>query len=369
MIIDVHCHYTFTRRFAEPGERFSFEPTQFGGERALDSLVAPRKASGFIWRGWQRLMGIDPKLTPGDALDREIERLYDRHLLAPGPIERYVLLAFDAYHDDEGRRPPPPRRRGERGSDIYTSNSLVRAACRRRPDRFLFGASVHPYREDAPACIEEVFAAGACLLKWLPLHQNIDIADPRTRAALRCCARLGLPVLVHYNEEFTLTTQHPEFRPVGPLLAALRELRREGAMPTVLVAHVATPVTPLRFRRDFHLFIEALSGEFADAPLYADVSALTTLGKIDFLREVVRRQDLHHKLLFGTDFPVPPVLFRLRRELRREYAAVAAEPSWPQRIARAMQHAGLNEIVFHRAASLLPHVDFFSRTPAAAPLA
>lgn len=362
MIIDVHCHYTFSRREARPGTRFSFEPAEQNGRPALDSYVAPRKAAGFLWRQWQKLLGLDPRLAVGEPLDRAMDGLYERHLLAPGPIDRFVLLAFDAYHDDAGRRPPPPTRRGERGSDIYTSNSLVRAACQGRPDRFLFGASVHPYRENAVACVEEVFAAGACLLKWLPLHQNIDVDDPRTRDVLRCCARLGLPVLVHYNEEFTLSTQHPKLRPIAPLLAALRALRAEGAMPPVIVAHVATPVTPFGHWRDFHELLAALEGEFADAPLYADISALTTLGKIDFLRRVVRRQDLHGKLLFGTDFPVPPVLFRLRRELRREYAAIAADPSWPQRIARAYRCCGFNEIVFHRAAEVLPNVRAFAET-------
>lgn len=365
MIIDVHCHYTFTGRVACGGERFSFEPAQAGGAPALDSFISPRKARGNTWRLWQRLLGLPARLRPGPQLDEHIEQMYTRHLLAEGPIERFVLLAFDAYHDAAGRRPPPPDSCRQAGSDIYTSNSLVRAACRARPDRFLFGASVHPYREQAVECVREVFRAGACLLKWLPLHQNIDIRDPRTRAVLRCCAEIGLPLLVHYNEEFTLTTQHAEHRPLAPLLETLRELRREGAMPTVIVAHVATPVTPLRRRGDFHLLLNALGGEFADAPLYADISALATLGKAGFVRLLIQRPDLHGKLLFGTDFPVPPVIWRLKRELRREYRAIASDPSWPQRVARAMRAAGFGEIVFRRAAELLPNVDYFARQPAA----
>jgi len=360
MVIDVHCHYTLTRRGASDGPRFSFEPAFENGRRTLDSCVSPRILDSWPWRLMRRMMRIPVVLAPGDELDAEVERFYERHLLANGSIERYVLLAFDWYHDRAGRRPPLPRRRADRGSDIYTSNSLVRELCRRHPQRFLFGASIHPYRENAVECIDEVFAAGACLLKWLPLHQNIDVRDPRTLAVLRRCAELGLPILAHHGEEFTLTTQHPEHLPLAPLLDVLRALRREGRMPTVIIAHVSTPVTPFGERRSHRLLTEALLGEFADAPLYADISALTAWGKVAWLRRVARRQELHPKLLFGTDFPVPVALPRLRGDLGRAYARIRGLVSWPHQVAETCRHVGFNEIVFHRAGHVLANLDHAS---------
>ena len=50
---------------------------------------------------------------------------------AEGPIEKSVLLAFDAYHDNAGQRPPFPEHNRQLGSDMYTSNTLIRDACRR----------------------------------------------------------------------------------------------------------------------------------------------------------------------------------------------------------------------------------------------
>jgi len=313
-----------------------------------------------------RLFGFAPRLEPGSELDEVLADFYETHCLAEGPVERIVLLAFDAYHDDAGRRPPWPETRKQVGSDIYTSNTLVYEACRRNPERFLFGASVHPYRENAVACVEEVFQRGACLLKWIPLHQNIDIADARTLTVLRCCARLGLPVLVHYSGEFTLATQHPEYRSIAALLDVLRQLRREGAMPTTIVAHVATPVTPFGERRSHAALLDALLGEFADAPLCADISALTSWGKVGFLRKIARQQDVHPKLIFGTDFPVPIALPRLRRDLGRDHRRIKAEPSWIQQAAYIYRRMGFNEIVFHRAAELLPNVSYFAERTAAA---
>ncbi|MGE0479174.1 MAG: amidohydrolase family protein [Phycisphaerae bacterium] len=356
MIIDIHCHYTLSATAATPGERFSFEPCGAHDAWDVDSCVAPRTLQRVSWRLMRRLLRLAPGAAPGPALDADLARLYERHLFAPGPIERFVLLAFDWYHDPAGRRLPPPRTRFERGSDIYTSNTLIRRLCRKHPDRFLFGASVHPYRENAVACVDEVFSAGACLLKWLPLHQNIDADDPRARAVLRRCAELGLPVLAHYGEEFTLATQHPEHRPARRFIEVLRSLRREGRMPPTIIAHVATPVTPFGEQDSMQATIAALLDEFADAPLYADISALTVWGKVALIRRLARRHELHSKLLFGSDFPVPNADPVLRWMIGPRWRDIARNPSWPQRAALACRHFGFGEIVFHRAAEWLPNV-------------
>jgi len=363
MIVDIHCHYTFSRLRATVTDRFSFEPTPDSRPEPdrptdYDSCVSDRALGRPAWRTARWLAGLP---RAGNDLDRRLASEYESHFSLSGPVERYVLLAFDAVHDDQGDRPSLPGPGDKFGSDIYTSNSLVRDICRRHPERFLFGASIHPYRPNAVACVEEAFAAGACLLKWIPLHHNIDVADKRTVAVLRKCAQLGLPLLVHCGEEYTLTTHRPDQRSVEPLLATLRMLHREGSMPPTIIAHVATPVTPLGSRASYRALVDALTGDMADAPLYADISALATWGKAGFLRQLLRRPELHAKLLFGSDFPVPPGLFRLRRHLASDYRAVSEIESWPQRIATACRVLGFNDIVMHRAAELLPNVDFFPR--------
>jgi hypothetical protein len=376
MIIDVHCHHTFTRLRAGVTDRFSFEPAPTADAPPdrprptdYDSCVSDRALRRPAWRiaRWGLRLPPPAEARPASVpdgwteLDRALAQRYEAHLFATGPIERFVLLAFDAVHDDEGRCPPLPVPGDPFGSDIYTSNSLIRDLCRRFPQRFLFGASVHPYRRDAVQCVEEVFAAGACLLKWIPLHHNIDFADPRTVTVLRKCAALGLPLLVHCGDEYSLVTQRPQYRSVRPLLAALRVLRRQDALPCVIVAHAATPVPPLGDRDSHRALLEALRGEFADAPLYSDIAALTAWPKVGYLRRLLRMPELHAHLLFGTDFPVPTGLRRLRRDLGQNYARLAAIRSWPQRAAAACRVLGFNEIVFHRAAELLPNVDYFAR--------
>lgn len=381
MIIDVHAHFTLTACPPVSGPRFSFEPPD-----ACDSFVSPRAARRLVWRLAARMMGIRGRPEPGAELDAQLWRYYGAQLglhadmlddrpRASSPatprgatperqVDKTVLLAFDAYHDDRGRRLPQPLHARDLGSDIFTSNSLVRRICQRGGGRFLFGASVHPYRPGAVAAIDEVFAAGACLLKWIPLHQNIDIADPRTVAVLRRCAELRLPLLLHYNEEFTLTTNHREYQDVSAVLDRLRRLHARGQMPPTILAHVATPVTVFGSRTDHERVVDALLDDFETAPLFADISALTTWGKLRYLWRLANRQELHARLLFGSDFPVPVAMPRLRRWLGREYPRVAAAPD-PERMLAIFRRAGFNEIVFHRASQLLPHVSHFDAPPTA----
>ena len=133
-------------------------------------------------------------------------------------------------------------------------------------------------------------------------------------------------------------------------------------MPTTIVAHLATSTIPIGDRHSFPRLAAALLGEFAEAPLYADISALTAWGKIRFLRKIAGMQELHAKLLFGSDFPVPLAMPRIWRDLRRRlYSRIAAERSWPQRAVQIYRHFGFNEIVFHRAAMLLPNVYYFTK--------
>ncbi|MDX2197334.1 MAG: amidohydrolase family protein [Phycisphaerae bacterium] len=366
MIIDVHCHLAYSQKHRSDAiERFSFEPLppRESAQRSVkdtgalptdfDGCVSPRAANGLLFRLLMRELKVQFGEGPGPGLDERIARVWDEHLLAPGPIDRYVLLAMDAAHDDDGRVAPLPRRAGQLGSDIYVSNSLVRAACRARPDRYLFGASIHPYRPGALEAIDEVVAGGACLMKWLPVHQNIEIRDPRSVAFVRRLGQVGLPLLVHYNVEFLLGNYRDPQISLGPMIEVLRELRREGEMPTVIFAHVATH-TLFWGRRAWHdALCHLLLNEFADEPIYADISALGLVSKASLFLRLLERQELHRKLLFGSDFPVPMTPWRFRLALGNRYSRVAGERSAPQMFAKLCRELGFNEGVMTQAAKVL----------------
>ena len=359
MVIDVHCHVGFSSRRVDPAiPRFSFERAGAVGTPGYDSYFSPRFLRRPGWFFVRRWLGISPKLDLGPDLDAQIEAANERHWALASGVDRLVLLAFDEYHDDAGR-PIGAARRGQRfGSDLYASNSLVRAICATRPDRFLFGASIHPYRvqDGRNACelLGELAAAGAVLIKWLPIHQNIRADDPRTVAFLRQAARLGLTMLIHYGGEMSLSRQHLEFQSPVPLLDVLRRLRAEGAMPTVIVAHVATPSFIWQGAAGHRALVDAMLGEFADDPLYADLSGMAGFGRRFWLRRLARRRELHHKLVWGSDYPIPVLLRSFPRLVdRRTRQEIAGLPSWIEQSRRLVEALGFEECVFTRAAEIL----------------
>lgn len=358
MIIDVHCHVGYSARRVTSGiERFTFERNGALAHPGFDSYFSPRMVGRITWWALRRMLGVDPSLPPGDVLDDAIARANDGHWTGMTSVDRLVLLAFDEYHDDSGVTRGPVHRKSERGSDLYVSNSLVRAMCRQRPDRYLFGASIHPYRrqDSQTACdmLDEVAAAGAKLIKWLPIHQNIRAEDPRTIAFLRRAAALKVAMLIHYGGEMSLGRQHMEFESPLPMLDVLRYLKRESAMPTVIVAHAATPSFPWQSKSYAVAFHDALIGEFSDDPLYADISALAALGRTGWLQKLAKRRELHRKLVWGTDYPIPVLLAPYWRQLWGQRGRIAAISSWVERDLALKRALGFDECVFTQAAQIL----------------
>lgn len=354
LIIDVHCHFSLTRRHWTAKSPFAYERES---PHPCAAYVSPRQMNRILSRLSRWYLARGRRISP-DELDARGEQFQLRHLTTFRHVDRVVLLAFDEVHDDDGRSCGPARRSRDFGTDMYVANGLVHEWCRQYPGRFLFGASIHPYRRhdgrDAVALLDEVAAAGAVLIKWLPPVHNIDARDPRTVAFLRRCAELRLPLLVHYGAEFTLSTHRAQAADPRAMFDTLRALRREGQMPTVIVAHVATPVLwPFTPGTHFRQLVDALTGEFADAPLYADTSALAAPSKVYWLRKILSLPALWPKLVHGSDFPIPSVPLAFRRRLGRSYRKVVAEQSWIDRDLLLKRALGLPADVFTRAAGLL----------------
>ena len=276
------------------------------------------------------------------------------HLLETTYVDRAVVLAFDDYYDRSGEALPPNAARAAPETSMYTSNSLVHHHCGQHPDKLLFGASIHPYRQDALSALEEVAEKGAVLVKWLPIVQNIEADDERTRRFLVRAAELRLPMLVHYGPESALLSHHGHLADPAPMLQVLTELHQQGQMPPFVVAHVATPTFPWQTSRWFESVVRALSGPLADAPLYADVSALCYKSK--WLRRLIHASDLAHvrsKLVYGSDFPIPPSAMFFPGSWRPFSRIRRSHESWVEQSYHLMRHIGISDEIFARASTVL----------------
>lgn len=240
----------------------------------------------------------------------------DHSSLAPGA--RLMLLAFDYAHDDDGRHLLG-------GSHFHVPNVYARDVARSYPHAFEWTASIHPYRRDAVSALEEAVRDGARAVKWLPPSMNIDPASPRCDAFYEALARLDVPLLTHAGLERAVHV--PDAQKLGNPLR-LRRALDHGVR--VIVAHCASMgddedldvgrgATRLS---NFELFARLMEDPRYENLLYGDVSAMTQLNRIGLpLDTVLERDDWHHRLVNGSDYPLPGVfpLFSMTTMVDRGY--------------------------------------------------
>ncbi|HAD04184.1 MAG: metal-dependent hydrolase [Desulfuromonadales bacterium GWC2_61_20] len=320
-VIDLHCH-----------------AAGFGAGGS-GCRVSARLRRSWKFRFYLRAFGVTEA-----ELEREGDMLVLRRLaegLAQAQlVDQAVILALDCVVDSAGRPSPD-------ASELYIPNDFIAQACRRH-DNLLFGASVNPYRRDALEQLDSVAAAGAVLLKWLPSIQGIDPADQRLRPFYRRLAALRLPLLCHTGEEESFTRADNTLADPERLRNALEE----GV--TVIAAHCASNGR----NQGEHNFPRFLRLASAYPNLHADISALTQINRLGHLQKVLARPELHDRLHFGTDMPLPCTgltspWFQLGRlpfaEIRR---LAAIRNPWDQSL-RLKQALGLPQSVLTNTARLL----------------
>lgn len=237
---------------------------------------------------------------------------------------RWLLYAFDEAHDEQGRPQPD-------WTTFHVPDRYAREVAERTPQRFAWVASIHPYREDALACLDAAIAGGAVALKWLPSSMNIDLRDPRLTPFYARLAAARLPLIVHCGEEKAVPGAGRD-ELGNPLL--LRAPLAQGVR--VLAAHCASlgDALDLDQRRPRLVPAFALFARLMDEPawrdlLLGDVSALFQFNRRpEVWRMVLARQDWHARLLHGSDYPLPGVgpLYRLSGLVRAGLLDAAQRP-------------------------------------------
>ncbi|HEY7087694.1 MAG TPA: amidohydrolase family protein, partial [Tepidisphaeraceae bacterium] len=159
--------------------------------------------------------------------DESTERALDAKLIETirqtPEIDAVALLAFDAVYRRDGTL-------DSHNTHLYVTNDHVIELASHDP-QILFAASVHPHRKDAVAEIERCVRAGAVLMKWLPITQGFDPADPICIPFYEAIAHYGLPLLSHTGGEQALPNLNK--RVADPML--LKPALDRGV--TVIMAH------------------------------------------------------------------------------------------------------------------------------------
>jgi mannonate dehydratase len=279
---DVHCHLVGRG----VGSGCSVSP----------ELVSPLHP----WKNFQfdlyaAAAGIAPSTFGDDGAPDSVyvDRLIALHRLA-NPRGKLVLLAFERHVDDEGREVPEK-------TELFTPNDYAIEVMKQHPDVVVAGCSVHPYREDAIERLERCLDAGCRAVKWLPNAMNIDPSSPRCDAFFEVLARRKIPLVTHTGDESAVDAR--DLQQLGDPRRLARALDH-GVV--VVAAHVAT-TGRCDSTSCFDELIKMLDEPRWRASLFADISAVPQWNRAAHLPALLRRGDLHARLVNGTDYPLPAI--------------------------------------------------------------
>lgn len=238
---------------------------------------------------------------------------------------KHRLLAFDKNYHRDGT---PNLARTE----FYVPNDHVFTIAEQHPDCFEPVISVNPYRADALDELDRGARRGARMVKWLPNAMGIDPADELCDPFYQKMKELGLVLLSHGGEEKAVEAEEDQ-RLGNPLL--LRRPLEHGVK--VIIAHCAglgdnedlddPERKPLP---NFDLFLRLMGEKRYEGLLFADISAITQYNRAGHpLMTILRRDDLHERLVNGSDYPLPAINVLIRTgTLRKQGYITADERAW-----------------------------------------
>jgi len=216
------------------------------------------------------------------------------------PGFRSMLLAFDEAHAANGM----PMKGA---TAFHVPDRYAAQVAEHQSDRFLWVASIHPYRTDAVDALAEAVRGGACAIKWLPSAMGIDPLAPQCDAFYAALAKHDLPLISHAGHERAIKGAHQQH--FGNPLRLRRGLEH-GVR--VVVAHCASMGEDLdaqgRTVESFSLFEQMMAEKRYQGRLYGDISALPQTNRAPYLERILAHPAWQGRLLNGSDYPLPGVM-------------------------------------------------------------
>lgn len=293
------------------------------GTSARDAFVNPRMLSGMnlermkFWI-YESAAGIGDRKNA----DKEYVARLVRLARAVKQGGKYRILAFDKHYSADGTANPQK-------TNMYVPNGYVVELARQSPDIFLPVVSIHPYRRDALEELEKWAKAGVKYVKWLPNAMGMDPANPGVDPFYRKMKEHNMILLSHAGEEQAVEAEEDQ-RLGNPL--RLRNPLDMGVR--VIIAHAASLGScddldhgSAQTANCFDLFLRLMDEKKYAGLLFGEISAMLQFNRMPVpLATILKRQDLHARLVNGSDYPLPAINALIHtRSLARDGFITAAE--------------------------------------------
>jgi predicted TIM-barrel fold metal-dependent hydrolase len=214
-------------------------------------------------------------------------------------LQKTVLFGVDERVDERGKTL-------HKDITVCATNDDLLKLYEKNKDVIVPFFSINPLRPDALDLIDRYTELGFKGAKFLQNYWGVDTREKRFIPYFEKLKEKNLPLIVHIGSESSVAS-FKEYESIEMLNQPL-----EIGVNTI-AAHMALSYTPLgilkalsqnpkHFNHEYH----KLLGMLETYPnLYADISALLTPVRAKVLKHLSQQTQIHDKLLFGTDFPVP----------------------------------------------------------------
>ena len=234
---------------------------------------------------------VDPYLAYTDTLITNIK--------SSKYLQKSVLFGVDGKIDRFGNET-------HRDLTVCATNEDLLNLYQNHSDLIIPFFSINPNRKDALDLIDKYYHLGFKGAKFLQNYWGVDLNEKRFIPYYDKLAEYDLPLIIHIGSESSIHS-HKEYEDISMLNLPLQR----GVK--VIAAHMALSYTiktlpysfssnPRDFNKEYFTLLKMLE---IHPNLYADLSAILTPVRAKVLDDLSQRVQIHHKLLFGTDFPVP----------------------------------------------------------------
>lgn len=212
-----------------------------------------------------------------------------------------MLLAFDWQRDKQGVA-------DKEHSIFYIPNDYAASIAKQYPQYFEWLASIHPYRADALDELEKAHGNGARAVKWLPSSMGIDPASAKCDKFYQKLHDLNMPIINHSGLEAAVLGGNQAYG--NPL----RLRRALDAGVRVVLSHCASAGhdedldNGNKSTKSFYLFSRLMDTPAYKNLVFGDISAQALFINAWAIKPLLARPDWHHRLMNGTDYPLPGIL-------------------------------------------------------------
>jgi len=274
------------------------------GTSVPDAFVNPKMRSGvnlerikfLIYASASGIRNIDDADNEYAARLIRLARGQKRH-------GKYRILAFDKNYHIDGSEDLVK-------TNMYVPNHYVVDLAHQHPDLLLPVISVHPYRNDALEELDKWAKTGVKYIKWLPNAMGMDPASKPVEPFYRKMKEHNMILLSHAGEEQAVEAE--EDQQLGNPLR-LRKPLDMGVR--VIVAHAASLGTcedldnrEAKKVNCFDLFLRLMDEPKYAGLVFGEISAMLQFNRMPVpFSTLLKRQDLHSRLVNGSDYPLPAI--------------------------------------------------------------